>query len=147
MWPLKFAHVLLSMTYFSTGVSKIIAARGLMWMNGYTLQRYTFGDACTADSPSASGWVSSIIWPSLLSVFTICFELFYFVSLFFRGWAPYFFLNAILFHIGLYYAAAGHDFFQHIVLNFICWFASLAGGGGTPDRYLPIARTRRRTSR
>ena len=27
MWPLKFIHVLLSITYFSTGITKVIAGR------------------------------------------------------------------------------------------------------------------------
>jgi len=116
MWPLKFAHVLLSMTYFSTGASKIIAARGLMWMNGYTLQWYTFGDAMRRGFPFGIWLAQQHNLAVALSIFTVCFELFFFVSLFLPRWAPLFFLNAIFFHIGLYFAA-GHDFFQHIALN------------------------------
>lgn len=117
MWPLRFTHVLMSMTYFSTGMSKLIAG-GLMWMNGYTLQRYTFGDAYNRGFPFGIWLGQQHTLAILLSVFTILFEVFYFVSLIFPRLAPYIFLNAILFHIGLY-AAAGHDFFQHIVLNFV----------------------------
>jgi uncharacterized membrane protein YphA (DoxX/SURF4 family) len=117
MWPLKFAHVLLSMTYFSTGASKLIAARGLMWMNGYTLQWYTFGDAMRRGFPFGVWLAQQHGLAVVMSVFTVLFELFFFVSLFVPRAAPLFFLTAIGFHIGLYFAA-GHDFFQHIALNF-----------------------------
>jgi hypothetical protein len=53
-----------------------------------------------------------------LSVGTILFELFYFVSLFLPRVAPLIFLNAVFFHIGLYYVA-GHPFYQFILLNLI----------------------------
>lgn len=115
MWPLKFAHVLLAMTYFSTGASKIIAG-GLTWMNGYTLQWYTFGDAMRRGYPFGVWLAQQHNLAIALSIFTVCFELFFFVSLLVPRAAPLFFLNAILFHIGLYFAA-GHDFFQHIALN------------------------------
>jgi hypothetical protein len=116
MWPLKFAHVLLSMTYFSTGASKLIAARGLTWMNGYTLQWYTFGDAMRRGYPFGIWLAQQHNLAVVMSVFTVCFELFFFLSLFLPRAAPLFFLTAIGFHIGLYFAA-GHDFFQHIALN------------------------------
>jgi uncharacterized membrane protein YphA (DoxX/SURF4 family) len=117
MWPLKFAHVLLAMTYFSTGASKLIAARGFMWMNGYTLQWYTFGDAMRRGFPFGVWLAQQHGIAVVMSVFTVLFELFFFVSLFLPRWAALFFLSAIFFHIGLYFAA-GHDFFQHIALNF-----------------------------
>ena len=116
MWPLKFAHVLLSMTYFSTGASKLIAG-GLMWMNGYTLQWYTFGDAMRRGYPLGVWLGQQHDLAVVLSVFTVFFELFFFVSLLVPRAAPLFFLSAIFFHLGLYFAA-GHDFFQHIALNF-----------------------------
>jgi uncharacterized membrane protein YphA (DoxX/SURF4 family) len=116
MWPLKFAHVLLAMTYFSTGASKLIAG-GLTWMNGYTLQWYTFGDAMRRGYPFGVWLAQQHGLAVVLSIFTVLFELFFFVSLLVPRAAPFFFLNAILFHIGLFFAA-GHDFFQHIALNF-----------------------------
>ena len=115
MWPLKFAHVLLALTYFSTGASKLIAG-GLTWMNGYTLQWYTFGDAMRRGYPFGIWLAQQHHLAIVLSIFTVFFELFFFVSLLVPRAAPLFFLNAILFHIGLYFAA-GHDFFQHIALN------------------------------
>src|SRR5262249_48240181 len=50
MWPLKFLHVYLSMTYFSTGITKLISG-GLRWMNGYTLQFYIFNTAVNRHLP------------------------------------------------------------------------------------------------
>ena len=44
IWPLKVAHVLFALTYFSAGISKLIHS-GPRWLNGYTLQGHTFGDA------------------------------------------------------------------------------------------------------
>jgi hypothetical protein len=117
MWPLKFAHVLLALTYFSTGMSKLIAG-GLQWMNGYTLQGYTFADALNRDIPLGMWLAQHHTAAILLSVFTIAFETFFFVSLLVPWTAPLFFLTGIFFHIGLY-VTAGHDFYQHMVLNFI----------------------------
>jgi uncharacterized membrane protein YphA (DoxX/SURF4 family) len=116
MWPLKFAHVLLAMTYFSTGASKLIAG-GLTWMNGYTLQWYTFGDAMRRGYPFGIWLAQQHGLAVVMSVFTVFFELFFFISLLVPRAAPFFFLTAIFFHLGLYFAA-GHDFFQHIALNF-----------------------------
>lgn len=113
-WPLKLAHVLLSMTYFSTGATKLLSG-GLSWMNGYTLQTYTFGDAIERNLPLGIWLGQQHTLAVLLSVFTIFFETFFFVSLFSRRAAPFFFLNGIFFQLGLYFAA-GHPFFPHIVL-------------------------------
>jgi hypothetical protein len=114
MWPLKLAHVLLAMTYFSTGATKLIGG-GLRWMNGYTLQSYTFQDAMTRDLPIGI-WLSQHYWLAVgLSVFTILFETFFFVSLLVPRVAPLFFLTGIFFHLGLF-LTGGHPFFPHIVL-------------------------------
>lgn len=120
MWPLKLAHVLLAMTYFSTGATKLISG-GLSWMNGYTLQSYTFGDAIARGFPVGI-WLGQHYTISLiLSVFTILFELFFFLSLFFPRAAPLLFINGVFFQIGLF-ASAGHPFFQHIVLLVLLLF-------------------------
>lgn len=115
MWPLKLAHVLLALTYFSTGISKLLSG-GLAWMNGYTLQFYTFRDGISTNRPLGI-WLGQqhtlCVW---LSVFTILFELFFFVSLILPRTAPFFFIGAIFFHIGLF-LTGGHPFFQHILLN------------------------------
>ena len=114
MWPMKLAHVLLAMTYFSTGATKMIDG-GLRWMNGYTLQMYTFGDAVARGIPLGI-WIGQHYWLCVfLSVFTIVFELGFFLSLFFPRIAPLVFISGIFFQIGLY-LSAGHPFFQHIVL-------------------------------
>jgi hypothetical protein len=120
MWPLKLVHVLLAMTYFSTGISKLMVG-GLAWMNGYTLQNYIFGDGISRDIPLGI-WVAQHYWLCVfLSVFTIGFELFFFVSILWPRVAPLFFITGIFFHIGLY-VTSGHPFFQHIVMNALLLF-------------------------
>ncbi len=114
MWPLKLAHVLLALTYFSTGMSKLIDG-GPAWMNGYTLQAYTFSDAINREIPLGI-WLGQQHTIAIgLSVFTILIETFFFVSLILPRTAPFIFIGALLFQIGLF-VAAGHDFFQHMVL-------------------------------
>lgn len=114
IWPLKLAWVLLAMTYFSTGITKLLSG-GLSWMNGYTLQIYTFGDALATGMPLGIWLAGQRTLCILLAVFTIAFETFFFLSLFLPRAAPLFFLTGIGFHIGLYLTSA-QPFFQHITL-------------------------------
>jgi uncharacterized membrane protein YphA (DoxX/SURF4 family) len=114
MWPLKLAHVLLALTYFSTGISKL-AVGGLRWMNGYTLQDYTLNDAVSRGIPLGIWLGQQHGLAVLLSIYTVVFELTFFLSLFFPRTAPFFFLGGLFFQIGLY-LTAGHDFFPHMVL-------------------------------
>ena len=115
MWPLKLLHVLLALTYFSTGISKVISG-GFAWMNGYTLQNYIFSDAVTRNIPLGIWVAEHYTLCVLLAVFTLLFEVFYFVSIIVPRAAPLIFIGGIFFHIGLY-ATSGHPFFQHIVMN------------------------------
>jgi uncharacterized membrane protein YphA (DoxX/SURF4 family) len=117
IWPIKLVHVLLALTYFSTGLSKLLYG-GLKWMNGYTLQGYTFQDATRRDIPLGIWIAQQHTLCVLLSVYTVFFELFFFISLFIPWTAPYFMVAGILFQIGLY-IMAGHNFFQHIILLFL----------------------------
>jgi hypothetical protein len=114
MWPLKLAWVLLAMTYFSTGVTKLLAG-GLSWMNGYTLQIYTFGDALASGMPLGIWLAGHHNLCIVLAAFTIVFETFFFVSLFLPRLAPLFFLTGITFHVALYLTSA-QPFFPHITL-------------------------------
>ncbi len=117
LWPLRFGHVVLTMTYFSTGATKLLSG-GLRWMNGYTLQNYVLSDAIDRHIPLGL-WVAQHYWLCVaLSVGTVIFELFYFVSLLLPRVASLIFLGAVFFHIGLYFVA-GHPFYQFIVLNLI----------------------------
>lgn len=114
IWPLKLAHVLLALTYFSAGMSKLIAS-GPRWMNGYTLQNHALQDSINRGFPVGI-WVAQHHGLAIaLSVLTIFYEVFFFLSLLFPRTAPFFFLGGIGFHIGLY-ATGGYDFFQHMVL-------------------------------
>jgi hypothetical protein len=130
MWPLKLAHVLLALTYFSTGASKLLAG-GLGWMNGYTIQIYAFSDALVRNRPLGIWLAQYHTLGILLGAFTVMFELFYFVSLLLPRIAPLFFLTAIGFHVGLF-VLMGHPFFSHILLNALLlafldpgWFRAL----------------------
>jgi len=114
IWPLKVVHVLLAMTYFSAGMSKLLHS-GPRWLNGYTLQGHTFGDALERGRPLGIWLAQQHDVAVALSVLTILLEVFFFVSLFLPRLAPLFFLGALAFQAGLY-LAAGYDFFQHMVL-------------------------------
>jgi hypothetical protein len=113
-WPIRLVHVLLAWAYFSTGLSKLVYG-GLRWMNGYTLQGYILGDALQRDLPLGLWLVQHHTLCVLLSIYTIGFEFFFFVSLIIPWTAPYFLIGGILFQLGLY-IFAGHPFFQHIIL-------------------------------
>jgi uncharacterized membrane protein YphA (DoxX/SURF4 family) len=115
MWPLKLLHLLLALTYFSTGITKLISG-GVAWMNGYTLQRYLFSDAISANIPLGIWLSQQYTLCVILSVLTILFEMFYFVSMLVPRLGPLFFVGAIFFHLGLY-ATSGHPFFPHMVMN------------------------------
>jgi hypothetical protein len=120
MWPLKLAHVLLALTYFSTGMSKLILG-GPAWLNGYTLQNYTLGDAVSRDIPLGI-WLGQQHRLAIgLSFFTILIETFFFVSLVLPWTAPFIFVGALLFQIGLL-VTAGHGFYQHMVLLVLLLF-------------------------
>jgi len=113
-WPLKLAHVLLALTYFSTGLSKMIYG-GLQWMNGHTLQIYLLYDAIRREIPLGIWLAQQHTLCILLSVGTILFELFFFLSLIVPRTVPYFMIGGIFFQIGLY-VVVGHHFFQHMIL-------------------------------
>ena len=114
LWPLKVVHVLLAITYLSAGMSKLLTS-GLRWLNGYTLQGHTFGDALERGHPLGIWLAQQHELAVALSVFTLLLEVFFFVSLFLPRLAPLFFLGALAFQVGLY-LTAGYDFFQHMVL-------------------------------
>jgi HTTM domain len=117
MWPLRLLHVLLAMTYFSTGATKLLAG-GLQWMNGYTLQFAIFKNAISrAAFPPLGLWMAQHFTLCILvSIGTILFETFFFVSLFLPRLAPFFFAGGVLFHVMLY-LTSGHPFFEHMLLN------------------------------
>lgn len=127
MWPLKLAHVLLTLTYLSTGVSKIVGGGGLGWMNGYTLQIYTLGPALNRGFPFGVWIAQHHTLAIVLSVATVVFETFFFISLLVPWTAPFFFVGALFFHTSLYFAA-GHDFFQNMVLLVLCLLFLTPGG-------------------
>lgn len=153
IWPLKVVHVLIAMTYFSAGMSKLLHS-GARWLNGYTLQGHTFGDALERGHPVGVWLAQQHGLAVALSVFTILVEVFFFVSLFLPRLAPLFFLGALGFQVGLY-VSAGYDFFQHMVLLTLLLFFLYPGwwqsrlnkrgtayqpGDGSRDRH-PMSQT------
>jgi Vitamin K-dependent gamma-carboxylase len=115
IWPLKLILVLLGLTYLSAGMAKMLHS-GLRWMNGYTLQGHTLADALSRGHPFGVWLAQQHTLAVLLSVFTIVFELFFWVTLVVpRRWLPALLLVALLFQVGLY-VTGGYDFFQHMVL-------------------------------
>ena len=115
IWPLKLIVVLLGLTYFSAGMAKMLHS-GLRWMNGYTLQGHTLADGLERGFPFGIWLAQQHTLAIVLSVFTIAFELFFWVVLLVpRRWAPLLLLAALLFQVGLY-LTGGYDFFQHMVL-------------------------------
>jgi Vitamin K-dependent gamma-carboxylase len=143
MWPLKLVHVLLAMTYFSTGMTKLIDG-GPRWLNGYTLQGYTFADAINRDIPLGIWLGQQHTLAIALSIFTILIETFFFVSLLLPRLAPFIFLAALMFQIGLY-VTAGHDFFEHMVLLvLLLFFIQPHWWRAWVDKYLAVYGSRRR---
>jgi hypothetical protein len=115
VWPLKLMLVLLGISYLTAGMAKMTHS-GLRWMNGYTLQGHTLGDALSRGHPVGVWLAQQHRLAILLSVFTIIFELFFWTSLIApRRWAPVYLLAALMFMVGLY-VSGGYDFFQHMVL-------------------------------
>jgi hypothetical protein len=120
IWPLKLTHVLFAMTYFSAGISKLLYS-GPRWLNGYTLQAHTFGDAIERGHPLGIWLAQQHTLAVALSIFTIALEVGFFVSLFLPRLVPLFLLAALGFQVGLY-VTAGYDFFQAMVLLVLLLF-------------------------
>lgn len=117
MWPLKLAHVLIALTYFSTGLTKLVFG-GLDWMNGYTLQGYLLADGLRRNLPLGIWLAHHHTLCVLLSIFTVVFELSFFISLVVPRTAPVLLLTALFFQIGLL-VAAGHGFYPHMLVLFL----------------------------
>jgi uncharacterized membrane protein YphA (DoxX/SURF4 family) len=114
MWPLRLIQVLLALSYFSTGMAKLIYS-GLEWMNGYTLQSIIFSDAVSFGIPLGIWLAQQYGLCVLLSIATILFEVFFFVILFVPRLSPYFLVAGALFHTTIFMTIAA-PFFQHIIL-------------------------------
>jgi uncharacterized membrane protein YphA (DoxX/SURF4 family) len=114
VWPLKLVQVLLSLAYLSTGLAKILDG-GSNWMNGYTLQKYILSDAVVREMPFGLWVAQQHLLCVILSIATIIFEIFFFLTLIVPWTVPYFLIAGILFHSGIYVTMAA-PFLQHIFL-------------------------------
>ncbi len=110
-------QVLLAYAYFSTGIAKLLYG-GFEWMNGYTLQRYMLGNAINLDQPVGIWLAQQHTLCYILSIATVLFEVFFFVSLFFRKSVTLFLIGGILLHVGIFVTMSA-PFFQHIVLYIV----------------------------
>ena len=132
MWPLKTAHALMALTYFSTGLSKLVFG-GLRWMNGYTLQAYLLADGLRRDLPLGVWMAQHRTLCVLLSIGTVVFELTFCISLIRPRTAPFFFLGGLFFQIGLL-VTAGHHFYPHMFVLLILLFLIEPGWWQSPLR-------------
>jgi hypothetical protein len=145
IWPLKLTLVLLGFSYLSAGVAKMFHS-GLRWLNGYTLQGHTLGDALARGHPVGVWLAQQHTLAVLLSIGTIIFELFFWTVLVVpRRWVPLYLLAALMFMVGLY-VSGGYDFFQHMVLLslLLCflvpdWWERLVHAG-KPEPQAPVER-------
>lgn len=114
MWPLKVTQVLIALAYLNAGLCKFYRG-GLEWLNGYTLQSYLLMDAVRWDRPLGLWLAQQHELAILLSIGTVCFETFFFLTLFWRRAVPVFLVGGVLVHVGIYLAMAA-PFFQLLVL-------------------------------
>jgi uncharacterized membrane protein YphA (DoxX/SURF4 family) len=132
MWPLKTAHALMALTYFSTGLTKLVFG-GFRWMNGYTLQAYLLADGLRRDIPFGVWMAQHRTLCVLLSIGTVVFELSFCISLIRPRTAPLFFLGGLFFQIGLL-VTAGHHFYPHIYVLLLLLFLIEPGWWQSPVR-------------
>jgi hypothetical protein len=132
MWPLKTAWALMALTYFSTGLTKLVFG-GFRWMNGYTLQAYLLADGLRRDIPFGVWMAQHRTLCILMSIGTVVFELGFFVSLLRPRIAPLFFLGGVIFQIGLL-VTAGHHFYPHIFVLLLLLFLIEPGWWQAPLR-------------
>jgi len=116
-WPLRLIQWMFGLIYFSAGICKL-ANGGLRWLNGYTLAYAVASDGLDRGS-SLGVWFSHQIGAlRLLSVFTILFELGFFVVLIWPGLTLLFVLAGIAVHVGIY-ATQRAPFPQLVVLYIV----------------------------
>ncbi len=132
MWPLKTAWALMALTYFSTGLTKVVFG-GLRWMNGYTLQAYLLADGLRRDIPLGVWMSQHRTLCILMSIGTVVFELGFFTSLLRPRTAPLYFLGGVIFQIGLL-VTAGHHFYPHIFVLVLLLFLIEPGWWQSPLR-------------
>jgi uncharacterized membrane protein YphA (DoxX/SURF4 family) len=114
IWPLRLTQALLALAYFSTGLSKLVYG-GFDWLNGYTLQQYMLQDALVRNVPLGLWLAQQHALCVALSIFTVLFELFFFVALIIPKTVPYILISGVAFHVGLLVTMAV-PFFQHVIL-------------------------------
>ncbi|MGL5083047.1 MAG: DCC1-like thiol-disulfide oxidoreductase family protein [Microcoleaceae cyanobacterium] len=122
-WSLRLVQCLLALAYLSAAVSKI-AAGGLDWMNGYTLQFYLLADGFLWDRPLGIFLSQNHFLCVIFSWMAIIFEGTFFLVLIFPRLVWLYIPAGTSFHIGIYLAQWA-PFFQFVTLYcvFLPWAA------------------------
>jgi hypothetical protein len=118
-WPLLLVRWMLAFAYLSAAWSKLVTG-GWDWVNGYTLQYFTFVKA-KALGLGTGIWISEQHEvATLLSMATILFEGLFFVVLVAPRLAAYFVFAGALLHAGIW-MTIGAPFFQFVALYVVFW--------------------------
>jgi len=121
VWPVKLTFVLMAWVYCSTGLTKLVYG-GLEWMNGYTLQYYSFSRAIHKDMAFGIWLAEQHQLSIVLSYFTVAFETFFPIAIFTKRWRWLFLVGGIMLHIGMYLARGG-TFIRFIIMLSLMVFA------------------------
>ena len=98
-WPIILIEACIAQLYLSSGIQKLKQS-GLGWCNGETLQAYLFENYLWSDRKIAFVIAQKRWLCTLLSIFTLLFELSFWLMLFFPQLTYIYVSAAILFHIG-----------------------------------------------
>src|SRR5690554_2165434 len=112
-WPVKTMQIIFAIVYFSAGFEKI--TKGIDWMNGYTLAYGIVQDGLYRDLSLGIFLSSNIPLMIFLSMFTIIFELFFFIIIIKPKLTWIFLLLGAGFHLSVF-ILHGPPFIQYIIL-------------------------------
>jgi uncharacterized membrane protein YphA (DoxX/SURF4 family) len=113
-WPLTLIQVIMSLSYLNAGVCKLHTG-GLTWLNGYTLQGHVFTDAVRWERPIGL-WLAQQHGLCIgLSVFTVLFEVFFFLALIVPRAVPFILIGGVALHTGIC-LTQGAPFFATMIL-------------------------------
>ena len=143
-WVPLLLRWLLALAYFSAATSKLWTG-GLEWMNGYTLQYFTFVKGTALDRPLGVWLSTQHELARLLSIFTILFETLFFLVLVRPRLSRLFVVAGTGLHVGIF-LCIGAPFFQFIAL-YVVFLSALRPARLEALRRLPHEGPRRAANR